>query len=62
MVGEHPPKFELPLGILVHILRQAAIMSPTHSKEGSAQSHTQEGSDGIDQVLTTVDEDIEMEQ
>ncbi|KAJ6152247.1 hypothetical protein N7497_006566 [Penicillium chrysogenum] len=62
MVGEHPPKFELPLGILVYMLRQAAIMSPTHSKEGSAQSHTQEGSDGIDQVLTTVDEDIEMEQ
>ncbi|OQE15584.1 hypothetical protein PENFLA_c031G00362 [Penicillium flavigenum] len=53
--------FELPLGIPVYMLRRA-IMSPTHSKESSGQSHTQEGSDEINQALTTVDEDIEMEQ
>ncbi|KAJ6187743.1 hypothetical protein N7519_002651 [Penicillium mononematosum] len=53
--------FKLPLGIPVYMLRRA-IMSPTHSKESSGQSHTQEGSDEINQAFTTVDEDIEMEQ
>ncbi|KAJ5487131.1 hypothetical protein N7530_001431 [Penicillium desertorum] len=48
--------FELPLGIPVYMLRRA-IMSPTHSKESSNQSHTQVGSDEIDQALSTVNED-----
>jgi DNA helicase TIP49 (TBP-interacting protein) len=52
--------FELPLGIPVYMLRRA-IMSPTHSKESSNQSHTQVGSDEIDQDLSTVNEDSEME-
>ncbi|KAJ5543602.1 hypothetical protein N7535_006026 [Penicillium sp. DV-2018c] len=49
-----------PLGILVHMFCRAALMSPTHSKESSHESHCQEGSeDSV--LLETLDEDEEMD-
>ncbi|KAJ5572365.1 hypothetical protein N7535_006025 [Penicillium sp. DV-2018c] len=49
-----------PLGILVHMFCRAALMSPTHSKESSHQSHCQEGS-GDSALLKTLHEDEEMD-
>ncbi|KAJ5800481.1 uncharacterized protein N7518_002549 [Penicillium psychrosexuale] len=53
-------KYEQPLGLLVHMFRRAALSSPTHSKQGSAQTYDQEDDDTIN-PLATVNEDLEME-
>ncbi|OQE16007.1 hypothetical protein PENFLA_c029G02813 [Penicillium flavigenum] len=39
--------FEHALGLLVYLFRRAALTSPTHSKESSAQSHNREESEAI---------------
>ncbi|CAI7629675.1 unnamed protein product [Penicillium glandicola] len=53
--------FEEPLGLLVYILRRAAIMSPAHSKESSRQTHTQDESSETTKATGIIEEDLLME-
>ncbi|KAJ5200019.1 hypothetical protein N7491_009182 [Penicillium cf. griseofulvum] len=52
--------YESVFGLLVYLFRRAALASPTHSKESSAQSYEREETEETSGALAAIYEDVEM--